>query len=94
MNIGIIGLGDMGRLYAKAFSKAGYAVCGCDLPANREQLEKELTPFNIQILDDGKEVSRVSDLIIYSVVIFALLFLVHFSKGKNCGIQIGFCLYI
>jgi prephenate dehydrogenase (NADP+) len=67
MNIGIIGLGDMGRLYAKAFSKAGYVVCGCDLPANREQLEKELTPFGIKILDDGKEVSRVSDLVIYSV---------------------------
>jgi prephenate dehydrogenase (NADP+) len=28
MNIGFIGLGDMGRLYAKAFAKAGYTVCG------------------------------------------------------------------
>ncbi|WP_253187555.1 hypothetical protein, partial [Mucilaginibacter polytrichastri] len=25
----------MGRLYAKAFAKAGYRVCGCDLPQNR-----------------------------------------------------------
>jgi prephenate dehydrogenase (NADP+) len=38
MRIGLIGLGDMGRLYAKTFSKAGYTVCGCDLPANRDRL--------------------------------------------------------
>lgn len=67
MNIGIIGLGDMGRLYARAFATAGYQVCGCDLPENREQLEDELTPFNIKILNSGLEVSRNCDLIIYSV---------------------------
>ncbi len=67
MNIGIIGLGDMGKLYAKAFAKAGYTVCGCDLPANRNLLEEELTPFGIKILDSGKEVSQTNDLIIYSV---------------------------
>jgi len=67
MQIGIIGLGDMGKLYAKAFSKAGYTVCGCDLPAYRERLETELSPFGIKLLDDGKDVSRISDLVIYSV---------------------------
>ena len=67
MQIGFIGLGDMGRLYARAFSKAGYKVCGCDLPANRERLEAELDPLGIKLMDDGKDVSRVSDLIIYSV---------------------------
>jgi prephenate dehydrogenase (NADP+) len=67
MNIGIIGLGDMGRLYAKAFSKAGYHVCGCDLPENRQWLEDELTPFGIKLIDNGHDVSRVSDVIIYSV---------------------------
>jgi prephenate dehydrogenase (NADP+) len=67
MNIGIIGLGDMGRLYAKAFSEAGYTVCGCDLPENREKLEAELDPFGIRIMDNGLDVSRISDLIIYSV---------------------------
>jgi prephenate dehydrogenase (NADP+) len=55
----------MGRLYAKAFAKAGYTVCGCDLPANREKLEAELLPLGIK--DNGKDVSRLSDLIIYSV---------------------------
>jgi prephenate dehydrogenase (NADP+) len=67
MNIGFIGLGDMGRLYAKAFAKAGYTVCGCDLPENRHRLEEELTPLGIKVLDNGHDVSRTSDLIIYSV---------------------------
>ncbi|HVW95249.1 MAG TPA: prephenate dehydrogenase [Mucilaginibacter sp.] len=67
MNIGIIGLGDMGRLYAKAFSDAGYPVCGCDLPENRSRLEDELAAYHINIMDNGVDVSRVSDLVIYSV---------------------------
>jgi prephenate dehydrogenase (NADP+) len=67
MNIGMIGLGDMGRLYAKAFSKAGYAVCGCDLPENRQMLEDDLAPFNVKLMDNGHDVSRIGDLIIYSV---------------------------
>ncbi|TSD63406.1 prephenate dehydrogenase [Inquilinus sp. KBS0705] len=67
MQIGFIGLGDMGRLYAKAFASAGYTVCGCDLPANRSRLEAEFDPLGIKLMDDGKDVSRVSDLIIYSV---------------------------
>jgi len=53
MNIGIIGLGDMGRLYAKAFAKAGYKVSGCDLPENHDILEQELSPLGIKILDNG-----------------------------------------
>ena len=67
MNIGFIGLGDMGKLYAKAFAKAGYPVCGCDLPANREKLEAELLPFGIKVLRDGNVISSTCDLIIYSV---------------------------
>ena len=67
MNIGIIGLGDMGRLYAKAFAKNGYTVCGCDLPANRFSLEQELAPHHIAVLSSGREVVETSDLIIYSV---------------------------
>lgn len=67
MNIGIIGLGDMGRLYAKAFTKAGYKVSGCDLPANRLRLEQELAPYHITMLTNGREVTENSDLVIYSV---------------------------
>ncbi|MGY3215175.1 prephenate dehydrogenase/arogenate dehydrogenase family protein [Mucilaginibacter sp. HD30] len=67
MQIGIIGLGDMGRLYAKAFAKAGYTVSGCDLPANRFRLEQELAAHHIAVLNGGKEVAEASDLVIYSV---------------------------
>ncbi|TWR26413.1 prephenate dehydrogenase [Mucilaginibacter pallidiroseus] len=67
MQIGFIGLGDMGRLYAKAFAAAGYIVCGCDLPANRDKLEGELSPLGITVMENGKDVARVSDLVIYSV---------------------------
>ncbi|RFZ83550.1 prephenate dehydrogenase [Mucilaginibacter terrenus] len=67
MQIGFIGLGDMGRLYAKAFATVGYQVCGCDLPVNRAKLEEELQPFGITVMDEGKDVARISDLVIYSV---------------------------
>jgi prephenate dehydrogenase (NADP+) len=67
MNIGIIGLGDMGLLYARAFAKAGYAVFGADLPQHFEQLQAQLAPLGITVLADGKEVSRRCDIIFYSV---------------------------
>lgn len=67
MNVGIIGLGDMGKMYAKCFSKAGYHVYGSDLPSLAEQLKEELAPFGIEVLPDGKEVSRISDVIFYAV---------------------------
>ncbi|MFH1248955.1 MAG: prephenate dehydrogenase [archaeon] len=67
MEIGIIGLGDMGKLYAKEFARKGYRVNGCDLPEKRNQLEMELQGMEIHILDDGMAVSRRSDLIFYSV---------------------------
>ncbi|HWZ34873.1 MAG TPA: prephenate dehydrogenase, partial [Mucilaginibacter sp.] len=35
--------------------------------ANRQQLEQELLPLGIKVLDSGKEVSQISDLIVYSV---------------------------
>lgn len=65
--IGIIGLGDMGKLYAKTFAREGYRVSGCDVPEKRSQLEEELKGTGISILEDGIAVSRRSDLIVYSV---------------------------
>lgn len=67
MLIGIIGLGDMGKLYAKRFAKAGYDVCGSDLPEFYENLREELDPFEIQLMADGSAVSRKSDVIFYAV---------------------------
>lgn len=67
MNIGIIGLGDMGKLYARCFAKAGYRVYGADLPHLREALEDELHPHGVTVLEDGHEVSRRCEVIFYSV---------------------------
>lgn len=67
MLIGIIGLGDMGKLYAKRFAKAGYQVCGSDLPEFYEQLLTELNPLGIEVLTDGNAVSRKCDIIFYAV---------------------------
>lgn len=57
----------MGKLYAKAFAKAGYAVCGCDLPENMHRLMDELEPFGIKIIEHGSDVARSCDLVVYSV---------------------------
>lgn len=67
MKIGIIGLGDMGKLYALTFAKEGYEVCGTDLPERIQTLKEELLPKGISIFENGHEVSRQSDLIIYCV---------------------------
>ena len=57
----------MGKLYAKAFAAAGYGVCGCDLPQNRDRLTEELAPLGIAVLADGHQVSAQAEFIIYSV---------------------------
>src|SRR3989338_6550137 len=67
MEIGIIGTGDMGKLYAREFARVGYRVNCTDLPENRELLEKDLAGSGAYILDDGIAVSRRSDLIFYLV---------------------------
>ncbi len=67
ITIGIIGLGDMGKLYARAFAKAGYTTVGCDLPQARLSLQEELGPFGITVLENGLDVSRISDFVVYSV---------------------------
>lgn len=67
MHIGIIGLGDMGKLYALAFAKRGYKVSGTDVFHRLEELKSELSSHQIEVLPDGHEVSRKSDFIIYCV---------------------------
>jgi prephenate dehydrogenase (NADP+) len=53
MQIGIIGLGAMGKLYAREFARAGHDVYGCDLPEKRSELEKQFQDMKIEILKDG-----------------------------------------
>lgn len=67
MVIGIIGLGDMGKLYAKAFAQKGLEVCGSDLPQHFETLSEELEPYHITVFQDGRETAQNSDLLIFSV---------------------------
>ncbi len=67
MIIGFIGLGDMGKLYAKAFAQKGLEVCGSDLPHNFETLSEELNPYQIKVFSDGRETAQRSDILIFSV---------------------------
>lgn len=67
MVIGIIGLGDMGKLYAKAFAQKGLEVCGSDLPYHFEALCEELEPYQIKVYQDGRETAQNSDILIFSV---------------------------
>lgn len=65
--IGLIGFGDMGRLYAKHFVQSGWKVCACDIPEKYEDNLKIATNLGVVYLKDGHAVSRRSDFILYSV---------------------------
>ncbi|KAI8847159.1 hypothetical protein BC829DRAFT_444759 [Chytridium lagenaria] len=67
-HVGIIGMGDMGRLYARRISAAGYSVHVCDLPQNYETLKSDFGASpNVTVHVDGFHVSRRCDYVIYSV---------------------------
>ncbi|KAI2623923.1 prephenate dehydrogenase [Hypomontagnella submonticulosa] len=66
--VGIIGMGDMGKMYARRLSAAGWRVMACDKEEQYESLREEFASRNnVQILRNGHLVSRASDYIIYSV---------------------------
>ncbi|KAI9890798.1 MAG: prephenate dehydrogenase (NADP(+)) [Vezdaea aestivalis] len=66
--IGIIGLGDMGKMYARRLSDAGWRVHACDKEDRVEELKKEFASRkHVHILPNGHLVARSSDWIIYSV---------------------------
>ncbi|KAI1268412.1 prephenate dehydrogenase [Xylariaceae sp. FL1019] len=66
--VGIIGMGDMGKMYARRLSDAGWKIMACDKEEQYEELRAEFFDrTNIQILRNGHLVSRASDYIIYSV---------------------------
>ncbi|KAL2004415.1 hypothetical protein VTN02DRAFT_26 [Thermoascus thermophilus] len=66
--IGIIGMGDMGKMYAQRLSDAGWRINACDKPENYDTLKKEFAAQQgVTILPNGHLVSRISDFIIYSV---------------------------
>ena len=67
MNVGIIGLGDMGAMYARKWSEKGYSVFGCDLPERTEILQHAFQGTNVSILENAKAVARKSDFLLFSV---------------------------
>ncbi|KAJ5963795.1 uncharacterized protein N7479_003671 [Penicillium vulpinum] len=67
-SIGIIGMGDMGKMYAQRLSDAGWRINACDKPENFESLKQEFASQNgVTIFPNGHLVSRISDYILYSV---------------------------
>ena len=67
MDIGFIGLGDVGKTKAKQLAQHGYSVFGCDLPEKQGKLEEELAGSGVTILDDGVAVVRRCDMVFYAV---------------------------
>ncbi|KAF8451283.1 hypothetical protein BGX38DRAFT_1142202 [Terfezia claveryi] len=72
ISVGIIGMGDMGKMYARRISEAGWRINACDRDDKYEALKEEFKADisevpNINILRNGHYVSRVSDFITYSV---------------------------
>ncbi|KZP01846.1 Prephenate dehydrogenase [Calocera viscosa TUFC12733] len=84
--IGLIGMGEMGRMYCRRFSDAGWAhINVCDRQENFEKLQEDLKGMDVcmenrlhrshelsdlsgvKVFRDGHLVSRLSDIIIYSV---------------------------
>ncbi|CAD6564189.1 MAG: prephenate dehydrogenase (NADP(+)) [Tremellales sp. Tagirdzhanova-0007] len=66
--IGIIGMGDMGKMYARRLSEGGLkTIYVCDKEERYPELVNELQGTSIIPLRSGHAVSRLSDLIIYSV---------------------------
>ncbi|ORY93324.1 hypothetical protein BCR43DRAFT_558434 [Syncephalastrum racemosum] len=68
VELGIIGAGGMGRFYANRLSKAGWKkIFICDLPEKYDQLREEFRDTPINVLQDGFQVSRRCDWIMYAV---------------------------
>ncbi|MCJ1363050.1 prephenate dehydrogenase (NADP(+)) [Acarospora aff. strigata] len=68
ISVGIIGMGDMGKMYARKISDAGWRVNACDKVEVYDQLKESFAGRNnVHIYPNGHLVSRISDYIIYSV---------------------------
>ena len=68
LQVGIIGMGDMGRLYARKLREAGWIhVNVCDRPELYETLRAELADTGLTVMRDGHHVARQSDFMMYAV---------------------------
>ena len=68
LELGIVGFGEMGQLYGKAFMKAGWKHINiCDLPQNYDSLQKKYEPLGYKVYKTGFEVARRCDFVMFSV---------------------------
>ena len=68
VNIGIIGAGQMGNLYARRFAQGGFQVYLCDRPDRFHSLKEQYRGVaGVTVCEDGADVSRMGHIIIYSV---------------------------
>ncbi|PHH82872.1 hypothetical protein CDD82_4510 [Ophiocordyceps australis] len=66
--VGLIGMGDMGKMYAERLSAAGWRLLACDREDRYDDLKKKYAgTVNLEICRNGHLVSRASDFILYSV---------------------------
>lgn len=77
-NIGIVGLGAMGRPMARHLMAAGYSVCGCDPAPESREAAKAL---GATILASPAEVAAQSDLVIVVVGFDSQVETVFFGQG-------------
>ncbi|KAJ1565530.1 prephenate dehydrogenase (NADP(+)), partial [Nowakowskiella sp. JEL0078] len=89
--IGIIGFGEMGRLYANVFWNAGWKhINVCDIPENFTKLKQNLAYNHFNVLEDGHAVSRRSDFILYSVEAASIDKVVkQFGPSTKLGAVVG-----
>jgi len=89
--IGVIGMGDMGRLYVRIFVTNGYKCNVCDLPDKYPYLYEEFkNEPNVMVFKDGFGVSRISDFIIYSVEAASIRKAVaNFGPATKIGAIVG-----
>ncbi|KAK3379755.1 hypothetical protein B0T24DRAFT_521516 [Lasiosphaeria ovina] len=89
--VGLIGMGDMGKMYARRLSTAGWRVMACDREEKYDDLVKEFSEnSNVQILRNGHLVSRASNYIIYSVEAAAIGRVVsQFGPSTKLGAIVG-----
>ncbi|KAI9740710.1 MAG: prephenate dehydrogenase (NADP(+)) [Claussenomyces sp. TS43310] len=66
--VGLVGMGDMGKMYARRLSEAGWRVNACDKEEKFQSLVEEFSSRKqVSIYPNGHLVSRASDYIIYNV---------------------------
>ncbi|KAI8902773.1 hypothetical protein BC833DRAFT_572503 [Globomyces pollinis-pini] len=67
IELGIVGFGDMGKLYGRAFIKAGWKVNVADVPERYESIKEEYSKDGFHVHKDGFGVVRRSDFVMFSV---------------------------